>query len=61
MIWKAADIYNVHDCLPAKYKVWTILGMEFGGDARKTVIIVHVLYGLETAGADSKSYWTEWM
>jgi hypothetical protein len=47
---KAADILNAYISAPIKEKVWCALGPEFGSNAGKSAIIVHVLYGLKNAG-----------
>ena len=36
-------------------KVWTILGPQFGKDARKTAVIITVIYDLKLAGAAFRS------
>ena len=36
---------------PAREKVWTTLGPEFGKDARSSAVIAQDEYGLELAGA----------
>ena len=37
-------------------KVWTSLGHEFGKDAKKTAVIVRVLYGLKSSGTAFRSH-----
>jgi hypothetical protein len=44
---KVGDVLNAHITAPAKEKVWTVLGPEFGHDAGKSAIIVRALYGLK--------------
>ncbi len=48
---KVGGVLNVYITAPMTEKVWTVLGPEFGIDAGKSVIIVHALYGLKSAGA----------
>ncbi len=48
---KEGDVLNAYITAPVKEKVWTVLGPELGHDAGKNAIIVHVLYGLKSAGA----------
>jgi hypothetical protein len=48
---KAADILNAYISAPIKEKVWCALGPEFDPDTGKSAIIVHMLYGLKSAGA----------
>jgi hypothetical protein len=48
---KVGDVLNAYITAPITKKVWTVLGPEFGIDARKSAIIVHALYGLQSAGA----------
>ena len=52
---KLGDILNAYVQAPVTEKVWTTLGPEFSKDARKTVVIVRALYGLESAGAAFRS------
>ena len=51
---KVADIMNAYVTAPAKEKIWTILGPEFGDDQGKKAAIFCALYGLKSAGA---SFW----
>jgi hypothetical protein len=48
---KVGDVLNAYITAPITEKVWTVLAPEFGIDAGKSVIIVHALYGLKSAGA----------
>jgi hypothetical protein len=48
---KVGDVLNAYIITPVKEKVWTVLGLEFGHDAGKSAILVHALYGLQSAGA----------
>jgi hypothetical protein len=48
---KVRDLLNAYITAPITEKVWTVLGPEFGIDAGKSTIIVHVLHGLKSAGA----------
>jgi hypothetical protein len=47
---KAADILNAYISAPIKEKVWCVLDPEFGSNAGKSAIIIHILYGLKSAG-----------
>jgi hypothetical protein len=58
---KAADILNTCISAPIKEKVWCALGPEFGPDASKSAIIVHALYGLNSAGAAFHAHLAECM
>ena len=58
---KPADILNAYIQAPETEKVWTILGTEFGSDASKTEMIVRILCGSKSAGADFKSHLTRCM
>ncbi len=58
---KAADILNAYISALIKEKVWCALGPEFGSDAGKSAIIVHALYGLESAGASFHSHLADCM
>ncbi len=51
MTSKVGDVLNAYVTAPVTEKVWTVLGPEFGPDAGKNAIIVHVLYGLKSSGA----------
>ena len=42
---KSGDILNAYVQAPVTEKMWTILGPEFGKDARKTAVIVRALHG----------------
>ena len=46
---------------PCEEKIWTMLGPEFGSDAGKKAIIVHALYGLESAGGSFGQHITDCM
>jgi hypothetical protein len=48
---KMADIENSYLTAPLTEKVWTVLGLEFGYDTGKRVLIESALYGLNSAGA----------
>jgi hypothetical protein len=48
---KVGDVLNAYITAPVKEKVWTILRPKFGHDSGRSAIIVHVLYGLKSAGA----------
>jgi hypothetical protein len=48
---KVGDVLNAYITAPITEKVWTVLGQEFGIDARKSAVIVRILYGLKSAGA----------
>ncbi len=48
---KLGDVLNAYITAPITKKVWTVLGPEFSIDAGKSAIIVHILYGLKSAGA----------
>ncbi len=48
---KVGNVLNACITAPVKEKVWTILGPKFGHDSGKSAVIVHALYGLESAGA----------
>jgi hypothetical protein len=48
---KVGDVLNAYITAPVKEKVWTILGPKFGHESGKSAVIVHVLYGLKSAGA----------
>jgi hypothetical protein len=48
---KVGDVLNAYITAPVMEKVWTILGPESGHDSGKSVVIVHALYGLKSAGA----------
>jgi hypothetical protein len=48
---KVGNVLNAYITAPVKEKVWTILGLEFGLDSGKSVIIVRALYGLKSACA----------
>jgi Reverse transcriptase (RNA-dependent DNA polymerase) len=48
---KTSDIKNAYLTAPCEEKIYSTLGQEFGPDAGKKAIIVHVLYGLKSAGA----------
>ena len=47
---KSDDILNTYMQAPAKEKVWTMLGPEFGKDTRMTAVIVRSSYGLKSVG-----------
>ena len=53
---ESGNILNPYIQAPVTEKVWTTLGPEFGKDARKTALIVRVLYGLKSAGAAFRSH-----
>jgi len=48
---KVGYVLNAYITPPITKRVWTVLGSEFGSDVGKSVIIVHALYGLKSAGA----------
>ncbi len=48
---KVGDVLNAYITAPVKEKVWIILGPEFGHDSGKSAVIVHALYGLNSADA----------
>jgi hypothetical protein len=50
---KMADIENAYLTDPITEKIWTVLGLEFGDDAGKQALIVHVFYGLKSSGPPS--------
>ena len=58
---KVGDVLNAYITAPINKKVWTILGPEFGPDARKTAIIVRALYGLKSAGAAFRAHLASFM
>jgi hypothetical protein len=58
---KMAGIENVYLTAPLTEKVWTVLGPEFGDDARKRALILRALYGLKSAGADFRNHLAECM
>ena len=53
---KSGDILDAYVQAPVTEKVWTMLGPEFGKDARKTAVIVRALYGLKSAGGAFRSH-----
>ena len=53
---KLGNILNAYVQAPVTEKVRTILGPQFGKDARKTAVIVKALYGLKSAGAAFRSH-----
>jgi hypothetical protein len=58
---KMADIENAYLTAPITEKIWTVLGPEFGEDARKLALIVRALYGLKYAGAAFRNHLAECM
>jgi hypothetical protein len=48
---KVGDVLNAYITAPTTKKVWAVLEPGFGIDAGKSVIIVHTLHGLKSAGA----------
>ena len=48
---KASDVQNAYLTTPCEEKIYTKLGLEFGADKHKLMIIVHALCGLKSAGA----------
>jgi hypothetical protein len=58
---KMADIENAYLTAPLTWKVWTVLGPEFGDDAGKRVLIVRALYGLKSAGPAFRNHLAECM
>jgi hypothetical protein len=53
---KMADIENANLMAPITDKVWTVLGPEFGYDARKRALIARALYGLRSARAAFRNH-----
>lgn len=49
---KVSDVLSAYITAPVKKKVWTKLGPKFGLNARKRALIICVLYGLKSAGAE---------
>ena len=48
---KSVDILNAYVMAPITENVGTMLGLNFGEDARKITVIVRALHGLKSAGA----------
>ena len=48
---KLGDILNVYVQAPVTEKVWTMLGLEFSKDPRRSAVIISSLHGLKLAGA----------
>jgi hypothetical protein len=55
------DIENAYLKAPIKGKVWTVLGLEFGDDSGKRVLIVRALYGLKSASVAFRNHLAECM
>ena len=47
---KLGNILNAYVWVLVTEKVWTMLGPEFGRDARRSAVIIRALYGLKMAG-----------
>ena len=58
---KVGDGLNAYITAPVMEKVWTILGPKFGHDSGKSAVIVHVLYGLKSAGAAFQAHLASFM
>ena len=58
---KSSDIMVDYVQAPVTEKVLTTQGPEFSIDARKTIVIVRVLYGLKSAGAAFRSHLSKCM
>jgi hypothetical protein len=58
---KMSDIENAYLKSPIAKKVWTVLGPEFGDDARKCALIVRSLCGFNSAGAVFRNHLEECM
>ena len=48
---KFGDVKNAYITAPITEKFWSILGPEFGADARRKSIIFRALFGLNSSGA----------
>ena len=53
---KSSNILNAYIQAPVTEKMWTTLGPEFSKDARKTAVIVGVVYNLKSARAAFRSH-----
>ena len=51
---KCGDVDNAYITAPITEKSWSILGPEFGADARRKSIIFRALFGLNSSGAAFK-------
>ena len=55
----SADIGNVCLNAPNKEKIWTVAGHEFGTDKGSVFIITRAIYGLKSAGAAWRTFFTQ--
>ena len=53
---KLDDILNAYIQAPVTEKMWTTFSPEYSKDAKKTAVIVRVLYSLKLAGAAFRSH-----
>ena len=58
---EAVDVLNTYVIAPNREKIWTVLGLEFGDSAGKSVMIVRALYGLKSAGASFRAHLAQCM
>ena len=55
----SADIGNVYLNAPNKKKIWTVAGHEFGTDKGAVYIITQAIYGLKSARATWRTFFTQ--
>ena len=58
---KVGNVLNMYITAPVTEKIWTVLGSEFGSNARKHAVIVRALYGLKSAGAAFRAHLATYM
>ena len=55
----SADIGNAYLNAPCREKIWTVAGPEFGDDQGSIMIIGRALYGLKSAGAAWRAFFSQ--